>query len=275
LQLFATFSVPVTIYSDGGPQFLEGETINKFEFGQFCKEWGVQHITSSPHYPQSNGLAEEAVKNAKKLIVATFDWTTHRCRLAEIAAGLLLFRNTPRSPTGLSPNEIVFGRTVRDNLPMSRAHFEPHARYEVEKRLQEVRALRDKKNESGSKTTFELPLLSPGQRVRIQDPASKRWTSTGTIVSFGANEREYIVHSDRTDRNYRRNRRFLRPEVVPASPPPQQPVQAPSLIPDEPQPQVIDPPGSASTPVEPALRPALASPSRPRRVIRLPVRFRD
>jgi hypothetical protein len=109
LQLFATFSIPVTIYSDGGPQFMEGETINKFEFGQFCKEWGVQHITSSPHYPQSNGLAEEAVKNAKKMIIATFDWNTKRCRPAEIAAGLLLFRNTPRSPTNLSPNEIVFG----------------------------------------------------------------------------------------------------------------------------------------------------------------------
>ncbi len=48
LQLFATFSIPVRIYSDGGPQFLEGETINKFEFSQFCKEWGVQHVTSSP-----------------------------------------------------------------------------------------------------------------------------------------------------------------------------------------------------------------------------------
>ena len=64
-------------------------------------------------------------------------------------------------------------------------------------------------------------------------------------------------------------------KLVPAEPPPRQPVRAPSLIPDEPQPQVIDPPRSASTPVEPALRPALASPSRPRRVIRLPVRFRD
>ena len=275
LQLFATFSVPVTIYSDGGPQFMEGENVNRFEFGQFCKEWGVQHVTSSPHYPQSNGLAEEAVKNAKKMITATFDWNTKRCRPAEIAAGLLLFRNTPRSPTNLSPNEIVFGRTVRDNLPISRAHFRPQARYEVEKRLQEVRALRDKQNESGGKTTFELPLLSPGQRVRIQDPVSKRWTSTGTIVSFGSNEREYIVRSDRNDRNYRRNRRFLRPEVVPAKPPPSQPVQAPSLTPGESEPQEVVPSRPSPTPVESALRPALVSSSRPRRNAKLPVRFRD
>ena len=162
-----------------------------------------------------------------------------------------------------------------DNLPISRAHFEPQARYEVEKRLQEVRALRDKQNELGGKTTFELPLLSPGQHVRIQDPTTKRWTSTGTIVSFGANEREYIVHSDKTGRNYRRNRRFLRPEIVPAEPPPRQPAQAPALIPDEPHPQEVVPQRALSTPVEPALRPALASSSRPRRVIKLPVRFRD
>ncbi len=72
-QLFATFLIPVNIYWDGGPQFLEGELVGKFEFGKFCKKWGVQNVTSSPHHPQSNCIAEVAVKEMKKIISATYN----------------------------------------------------------------------------------------------------------------------------------------------------------------------------------------------------------
>jgi transposase InsO family protein len=51
----STYSAPVVIYSDGGPQF-------KDEFDDFCTKLSIKHITSSPHYPQSNGVAESAVK---------------------------------------------------------------------------------------------------------------------------------------------------------------------------------------------------------------------
>ncbi len=276
LQVFSSFAVPVTIYSDGGPQFMAGEArVDAFEFGRFCQEWGVQHITSSPHHPQSNGLAEEGVKEAKKLIAATFNWNTKACHKSDLAAGLLLFRNTPRSPTNLSPNEMVFGHMVRDNLPISRAHFHPSARYEVEKRLREVHELRDKQN---AKTDHlqrnALPLLHPGQRVRVQDPHSKRWTQSGIVQNFGCNEREYMVKCDHNGKTYRRNRRFLRPEWVLPEPPPSQPVQPPPLQrhhEDTPQPSEPTPPTQA--PIRPALRPAGLS--RPKREIRLPVRFRE
>ena len=47
-----------------GPQF----TSKLFE--DLSKEWGFQHITSSPMYPQSNGKAEATVKSTKKFIQA-------------------------------------------------------------------------------------------------------------------------------------------------------------------------------------------------------------
>ena len=55
------------LISDNGPQY------SSSEFEAFMEDYGIQHTTSSPLYPQSNGLAEKAVqtikmtlKNAKK-----------------------------------------------------------------------------------------------------------------------------------------------------------------------------------------------------------------
>ena len=47
------------VYSDNGPQYLSEE------FQMFSCEWGFNHVTSSPYYPQSNGLAERAVRSWK------------------------------------------------------------------------------------------------------------------------------------------------------------------------------------------------------------------
>ena len=40
--------------------------LKKFRF--FMQNWLIEHRTSSPHYPQSNGLAESMVKVPKNLI---------------------------------------------------------------------------------------------------------------------------------------------------------------------------------------------------------------
>ena len=63
IDLITHFSIPEIIYSDGGPQFIQDG-----EFDVFCKEWGIRHILSSPYMPRSNGHAEAAVKQMKKLI---------------------------------------------------------------------------------------------------------------------------------------------------------------------------------------------------------------
>ncbi len=129
ITLFITmYSSPVIIYSDGGPQFRD-------EFDNFCKKWLIKHIKSSPHYPQSNGVAESAIKEMKKIIWAIFD---NKIRTlvdkSGLAAAMLMFRNTPRSPTDLSPAQLVFGRNLTDAIPFSRQMLRPQNRYEIEKR---------------------------------------------------------------------------------------------------------------------------------------------
>ncbi len=60
---FEYFGLPKSIRSDGGPQF-RGEA-----FKMNCKDNGIHHETSKPYNPESNGLAEAAIKNVKKLLV--------------------------------------------------------------------------------------------------------------------------------------------------------------------------------------------------------------
>ena len=58
---FTEYGWPSTLRSDGGPQF-------RTEFSAFCRNNGIKHELSSPYNPESNGLAEAAVKNIKTLI---------------------------------------------------------------------------------------------------------------------------------------------------------------------------------------------------------------
>ena len=71
-----------------------------------------------------------------------------------------MFRNIPRSPTGLSPVQILFGHEVRDSLLIQREQLARKQRFNVETQLQEVRQLRE--NAKSAEPTRKLPLLYPG-----------------------------------------------------------------------------------------------------------------
>ena len=60
-QIFAKYGWPDTIVSDNGPCYTSEI------FKELMKEYQVNHITSLPHYPQSNGLAEKYVQIIKNL----------------------------------------------------------------------------------------------------------------------------------------------------------------------------------------------------------------
>ena len=59
-QIFSEFGWPETLISDNGPCYAAEA------FTNMMKEYGVNHITSSPYYPQSNGLAEKFVQNCQE-----------------------------------------------------------------------------------------------------------------------------------------------------------------------------------------------------------------
>ena len=61
-MIFSEFGKPQIFRSDNGPCY------SSQEFRFFMQNWQIEHRTSSPHYLQSNGLAESMVKVSKNLI---------------------------------------------------------------------------------------------------------------------------------------------------------------------------------------------------------------
>ena len=105
--IFSEYGWPGTLVSDNG-QFYVAKT-----FTSLMKEYAVNHITSSPHYPQSNGLAEKFVQIVKNLFYKVKDEGTdiHKC--------LMIYRNTPIVTKSKSPMQILQQRSARSQLLMS------------------------------------------------------------------------------------------------------------------------------------------------------------
>ena len=75
------------------------------KFKAFSHKWQFEHTTSSPGYPQSNGKAEQAVKEAKKLMKKTKKAGT------DPYLALLAQRKTPTQGLDSSPQRLMSRRT--------------------------------------------------------------------------------------------------------------------------------------------------------------------
>ena len=85
--------------SDNGTQFASRE------FALFCKDYQIDHYTSSP---QSNGAAEQAAQIVKRL------W--RKC--TDKHSALLDYRTTPLESCHLSPAQLCMSRRPRHKLPI-------------------------------------------------------------------------------------------------------------------------------------------------------------
>ena len=65
--IFARFGILATLVTDNGPQF------DSKEMKEFAQAYDFHHVTTSPYYPQANGLAERMVKTVKKLLEYSAD----------------------------------------------------------------------------------------------------------------------------------------------------------------------------------------------------------
>lgn len=99
-------------------------------FKRFAPQYGIQHKTSSPRYPQSNGYAERAVQTGKKI-----PSTAKKNNDPYLA--LLSHCNTPRDDILGSPAQRLMARRTETLLPISDALLKPSVMEpsEITKRL--------------------------------------------------------------------------------------------------------------------------------------------
>ena len=193
-QHFARHGIPQILISDNGPQYISEE------FAQFAKAWDFEHRTSSPHYSQSNGLAEKTVHTAKQLLSKAKESGTNFEKV------LLHYRATPVDNLA-SPAQLLMGRQIRSTMPATSNHLNP--KIIVPDQVQETRIAMQKRQEKyyNQNARSEATEMKPGQAVQVQLTPGSRWKS-GTIIKKDDMPRSYHVKVD--NGTYRRNSRFIK-----------------------------------------------------------------
>lgn len=104
-ELFARFGVPECIVSDNGTQFTSEE------FKEFCELYQINHITTPPYHPRSNGLAERFVDTLKRALKKASGVPTEKA----LQQFLQVYRITPnqRTQSNMAPAELMFARKVK------------------------------------------------------------------------------------------------------------------------------------------------------------------
>ena len=190
-SIFSEYGKPYLFCSDNGPCYTSAE------FKIFLDKWKIEHRKSSPHYPQSNGLAESMVKVSKHLIdKATLQGLTWNHLLLD-------YRCTPISSSIPSPVEILFGRKFHSELMLPSQVINPRISSQ-----REMIARKEGKFHPISMTSNNMIPYEAGQRVWIQDPASKKW-NPGSIKEKATEPNSYWVELNGAE--YRQNTNFIKP----------------------------------------------------------------
>lgn len=149
---FAVHGIPHQLMTDNATSF------SSREFKDLAHMWDFQHVTSSPNYPRSNGLAERCVRSAKHLLEKC------ACDGSDIYAAFLNLCNTPRDGLA-SPAQRLLSRRTRSLIPMVPSPLTPRVEPNSQAALF---ALRQKGKKNHDKSARCLSPLEPGQTVRME-----------------------------------------------------------------------------------------------------------
>ncbi|KAA0714109.1 Retrovirus-related Pol polyprotein from transposon opus [Triplophysa tibetana] len=189
-SMFSRHGIADVVISDNGPQYASQE------FKRFAENWEFEHKTSSPRYAQSNGQAERMIQTIKRMP------TKSQSENGDPYIALLEYRNTPLDGIGMSPAQLLMGRRLKTKLPTSSKLLTPKGSKKVQEQLKQ-RQLKQKMYYD--KNTKQLPEISPGDKVRVQQ--GQIW-NPATVLRKHDLPRSYVLRTS-DGKIYRRNRKHL------------------------------------------------------------------
>lgn len=195
-KVFSRHGIPDILITDNGPQFASSD------FASFARTWGFDHVTSSPHYPQSNGEVERAVQTIKNLMKKCDDEYL----------GLLMYRNTPLA-NGFSPAQLSMGRRLKTRVPCTPESLLPQTPDSgILKRKEKVYREKMTVDYNRRHSVVAPEDLSPGVKVWVPDLQKQ-----GTIVQQHEAPRSFIIKTS-DGGLVRRNRQMTRKMHLPHDP---------------------------------------------------------
>ena len=179
---FSRYGIPEQLVTDNGPQFVSSS------FRHFTIKYDIQHTTSSPHHPRSNGKAESAVKAAKRILKKTLK-TGEDPYLT-----ILNLRNTPQQGIDLSPAQRLMGRRTKTLLPTNANLLRPeHATPEIAEKL---KFQQTKQQFYYNKTAKPLRPLQEGDIVRARPYQLNTSSWQKATVTKRLDQRSYEIETD-------------------------------------------------------------------------------
>ncbi|XP_064481432.1 uncharacterized protein K02A2.6-like [Ornithodoros turicata] len=168
--IFSRHGIPEVVVSDNGPQFSKTGTSS---LASFAKEYQFIHVTASSRYPQSNRVAEAAVKVIKQSITKTGD----------PYKSLLSYRTLPLK-NGYSPAQLLMWRQLRTTVPADTQQLVPslpnyNALRQFEQQYRQ-RQKRDYNRRQGVRDPPELQEVGGRMGYRLASPGHRHRESPRT-----------------------------------------------------------------------------------------------
>jgi len=160
---FARFGNPQQLVTDNGTQFCSQQ------IQAFLRTRGIEHRTSAPYHPSTNGQAERYVQILKKGLQKSAGPDQEQ----QLNQMLLRLRNQPSEATKESPAQRMFNRRLRDRLSL----------------------LTEQASPSSTDAHPKKPRFSVGDRVAVRCYNSRRKWQTGRLVKV-LGELHYHVNVD-------------------------------------------------------------------------------
>ena len=223
---FLSFGVVEEISSDSASQFMSSK------FQKFLRQYGVRQRLSSSYFPHSNSRAELGVKSGKRILMDNMS-PDGKVNTDRFLRAMLQYRNTPQPDTRMSPAQIVYGRYLRDFIPVVNNKYEPKQEWSMVQEYRE-KALARRLDRDGAileRHTKKLEVVPLGHAVAVQNQKGrfpKKWDKTGVVVE-NMDHDKVLVRMDGSRRLTTRNRRFLKKIISPQDLPDQNVLQVPSV----------------------------------------------